>query len=105
MQVKSKYKNPDKYIEKLKIQLERNKVFIKLQSNRLSKARGSHWFTYEDGVTTDISLTTEDLRDAKLNQEVIIQGRISGYEHYEHESPDKHIVTLKLGRVALKEDS
>jgi len=102
MQVKSKYKNPDKYIDKLKIELKRNKVFIELQSNRLSEARGSYWFGYDEDVSARAVLSTESLKGAKLNQEVMVSGRISGYER---ESSDKHIVTLKLNRVALKETS
>ncbi len=98
--VKSKYENPDKYIEKLKIKNERAQGWVKYYQDETRQLRGRRWFYYADGVTKEVVHTTDELMGAKLNQSVVILGHIVGYTK---DGPDKHRITISLENVALKD--
>lgn len=77
--VKSKYKNPDQYIKRLKEDLSFERGTVLLLRQDMHRERGTHWFTWfkdaENTVVLDGSYTIK----ARLHQQVIITGYISGY--------------------------
>lgn len=87
---KSKYKNPDKYIAKLKSDLKRNESDIDYwmkeyheACNELTKLKketfGKLWFTYNEEVTHSVSFVHNPLEKSKLGSvgdEVVIIGNI-----------------------------
>ena len=80
MKVESKYKNPDRYIEKLK----NEKMWAERRADNwrddYREARGAVWFDYEEDVSLDVTLTTEQARQFRIKDEVIIRGTINKME-------------------------
>ncbi len=98
--VKSKYKNPDKYIERLREEYRASLETTRYYSDECKRLQGRDWFSYQDGVTKEVTHTTKELMGAKLNQPIIILGRIVGYTR---EGIDKHRITISIKNVALKD--
>ena len=99
-QVKSKYKNPDKYIERLKDDIKYAGGSSRYHQNEADRLRGTSWFSYSDGISTSVVLGEEGLMGARLNQPVVLLGRIIGYKK---KGRDTHTVEISLKNVALKE--
>lgn len=89
--VESKYKNPDKYIEKLKNEIRLQKIWARQDAAKIQdlhnlndqlkfSAHGKHWFSYSDGVDQVVSLSHDSLLDGiKLGQEVWLCGKITKF--------------------------
>ena len=100
--VKSKYKNPDKYIEKLKAECKEAWEQARLYERDKVRIQGDFWFSYKDGIRKSVYLKTDgELKGAQLNQPVVILGRIVGYKKIEEGG---HFIDISLKNVSLKQD-
>ena len=101
-QVKSKYKNPDKYIEKLKSDL----YWSKRTNNRLCvdavRERGNFWVNFDSLHEINIRVTTANLDSARLNHSILLYGTIIGYRK---NGDDKHDITLGINKIHLSRRS
>lgn len=100
-EVRSKYKNPDKYIERLKVEVERVWDYYESSGEDFQKERGVHWFNYENGVTKTVALKAKDASESRIDQTVKLNGKIIGYERTES---GLYTVTMEIKEVRLKED-
>jgi len=98
--VVSKFKNPDKFIKKLRDQLKWALESVEYFKGEASRLRGKRWFTYTEETTKNavLSLNNIERHKPRLNQEVVMVGRIVGYK----QDGDDHVVTMSITRVALK---
>lgn len=104
----SKYKNPDRFIEKLKSQLEYDEIRendlwedIKKLKKELEDLRvlekSKAWYDYEKGIEAGATFFPSDynfsiIRDAKLHQKIIGTGEIVGLEHTFEKSGAKMLI-------------
>lgn len=100
-EVRSKYKNPDKYVERLKDEAKRAWEYSDSSNEDFWKERGVHWFNYESGVTKTVSLQAKDASESRIDQTVRLEGKIIGYERTES---GRYTVTMEIKEVRLKED-
>uniref|UniRef100_A0A6H1ZRI4 Uncharacterized protein n=1 Tax=viral metagenome TaxID=1070528 RepID=A0A6H1ZRI4_9ZZZZ len=93
-----KYKNAEKYIKRLKNEIER----INGRHNDLRKwwyaTRGLFWFDYKDVVEQKAVLSTEDARKFHVEDEVIVHGKIIKFERGDN---GKYVVTFTLKTVRV----
>lgn len=97
-EVKSKYKNPDKYIERLKADRDYERNTKNQWREDYYAERGRHWFNYGSGVTVGV-LLMNGLNNAQLAQEVVLKGRIAGYKL---RADGSHDITFAINSVRLK---
>ena len=98
--VKSKYKNPDKYIERLKASLEIERDLKRQWRDDFYAEKGRPWFTYESDTTISVDLSKDSLDGARLAQEVLLRGRITGYKL---QPSGRHDITFTVDSVRLKD--
>lgn len=68
--VKSKYKDPDKYVEKLKLEID----FLRKQRDRLNP---TYWFTYKKGTTLSVEFSSGDIaKKVRLLDNLQLSGRV-----------------------------
>jgi len=91
-----KYKNAEKYIKRLKNEIERGNELKNVLRKRWYNAHGLFWFNYKDGVETSIVLSPEEARKFHLEDEVIVRGKII---RFEQSLDGKYIVTFTLKEV------
>lgn len=101
--VKSKYKNPDKFLAKLRVQLDSFAELHRDWSFTFNRLRGNYWFTWENGATHSVLFKCGDdsAKKAFLGQKVKIEGRIVKYCR---EDDGEETVHISLGRVSLLSD-
>lgn len=110
--VKSKYKNPDKYVERLKDEISRQNSSLNYWKNehraRMDEIKnlkddafGEYWFTYSDpGAELTVNLIShEDMLDRiNLGQEVICFGSIESFKR----GYDKNSAKFLIKKVYVK---
>lgn len=95
-----KLKNPEKYIERLKREVQEWKGISDANFESCRRAEGKYWFTYSKGVTKSVSLSSLSLaREVRLNSEVIIRGRVVEIK----QGAEKPEVTFELRDVHYNE--
>lgn len=101
--VKSRYKNPDTFIKKLKCKLGWFENRLDSWSRSFHRLQGSHWFTWKDNVTHGVLFNPDDngAKKAFLGQKVKIEGRIVKYCR---ENDGEETVRISLGKVSLLSD-
>ena len=99
-QVKSKYENPDRYIERLKAERDYERDTKEQWRDDFYAEKGRHWFNYEKGTVTAGVLLTNNLKDARLAQEVLLRGCIAGYKL---RADGTHDITFAINSVSLKD--
>ena len=98
--VKSKYKNPDKHIERLKERIEQGQRFVREWRDEFYNQQGSFWFDYEEGTKKTVSLNLTDASKSRIGQFVNLKGEIVAYEKTKDGS---YTVTMTLTRVMLRD--
>lgn len=98
--VESKYKNPDKYIERLKQEVERSWEYQESTWGNYKREKGAFWFTYEDDVVKKVLLDVDDANQSRIGQAVKLEGTIIGYER----NGERYSVTMELKDVRLIND-
>ena len=99
--VESKYKNPDKYIERLKENVKQEQAFKESLRKELITERGEDWYSWTEGVFIDQKLQPSFARASHVEQEVIFQGKIVGYR----KEKDIYIATIELNKTRLLKES
>ena len=103
--VESKYKNPDKYIEVLKNTVQWKDECMRLRDKwreEDAKKLGNHWFTYEDGVTIDVTnFDREEIKQVSCGDKVRINGEVTSINK---DSDGSFGLVLSLGEVMLIDD-
>ncbi len=99
--VKSKYKNPDKYIKRLKDDVERQSAFSNDWYEECRAVRGYHWFRYSSNITKNVVLDVSDASKSRIGQTVKIKGKVIGYKK---DGRDNYVVTMELKEVRLIDD-
>ena len=96
-------KNPDKYIEQLKNQLEDSRKARRDLWGENAKLRGRYWSDCWTGAEYVSRCTTDRAEKLHLNQRVVVEGRVTGYKQVEDDT-HPHLVSITLNRIRLKED-
>lgn len=98
-------KNPDKLIESLKRQLEREREYGDGIRERWLKAQGASFTSCWPDSEHVMRCTNEEVAKMSLNQKVIIVGHLSSYKQVEggHHRNYTNEVTISLTEVRLRE--
>ncbi len=96
--VKSKYKNPDKYVESLKDEIDWRKTMSKNDFDTMQKLAGIRWFICGDEVS-DIAavLDRSVIQKAYIGQPLIMRGEIVRME----KKQNRYIATMSVKEVRL----
>lgn len=74
--VKSKYKNPDEYIRRLKAKIKLQRTWIDEDRERRKQLHGTLIVSWDKSATEDLLCTTRILGDLHAGDEITIYGKI-----------------------------
>lgn len=106
--VVSQYKNPDRFIERLKMQLQQSQKDVGFWMNAAAEKRkelyelrslkkSKEWFSYEKGIEASVSFIPSEsdfdiIKNAKLKQTIIGIGEIIELNHTIDKSGAKMLI-------------
>lgn len=100
MLVKSKYKNPDKFIEQLKEKIKWANDSSDLWAKDFHREKGKYWFAYAPGVTLAVSTSIDKIQQATIGQRVRFDGEVISLK----KNVDKYEAVFEIHEVRLLED-
>lgn len=93
-----KYKNPEKYIKRLKGEIKRKDELCSCLRKDWYAALGLAWFTYKDVVEQSVVLSPEDARKFHIEDEVVVRGKIIKFKPSDN---GQYVVTFTLKQVGV----
>ena len=98
--IKSRYKNPDKFIEKLKGDIEYFRSCIK----DMMKSEGKFLLKYVINSEKEFTLNSREFGNLKLNQTVILTGTVTDVHEYLVGGAERSSIEIEMKYWQYKED-
>jgi len=106
-EVKSKYKNPDRYIEELKSTIKQRLIFSENDAELIEKEQGKLLFKYSSVSTKRFALSDRTFGDLKVRQHIAVHGMVQEIKENIkclENGEDHSEITLDLTEVRIYED-